>query len=88
MKDKNKKPDPIPESFATEEEAGEFWDTHSTADYEEYLERVDMTMQKRSDERSIALHKEIAKKLRSNPDLWDIPVNCVRNCVFNPIVYK
>ena len=32
-----------------------------------------MNMQKRSDERSIALHKEIAKKLRSNPDLWDIP---------------
>lgn len=32
-----------------------------------------MNMQKRSDERSIALHKEIAKKLRDNPDLWDIP---------------
>ena len=32
-----------------------------------------MNMQKRSDERSIALHKEIAKKLRNNPALWDIP---------------
>jgi len=32
-----------------------------------------MNMQKRSDERSMALHKEIAKKLRSNPSLWDIP---------------
>lgn len=32
-----------------------------------------MSMQRRSDERSIALHKEIADKLRSNPALWDIP---------------
>lgn len=32
-----------------------------------------MNMQKRSDERSIALHKEIAEKLKSNPALWDIP---------------
>jgi hypothetical protein len=31
-------------------------------------------MQRRSDERSIALHKEIAKKLREHPDLWDIPI--------------
>jgi hypothetical protein len=32
-----------------------------------------MNMQKRSDERSIALHKEIANKLRSNPGFWGIP---------------
>lgn len=30
--------DPLPETFLTEEEAGEFWDTHSTMEYEEYLE--------------------------------------------------
>ena len=30
--------DALPESFATEEEAGEFWDTHSTMDYLDYLE--------------------------------------------------
>ena len=34
-----------------------------------------MNMQKRSDERSKALHKEIANKLRSNPELWDVPKN-------------
>jgi len=36
--DKNKGIDPLPDSFATEEEAGAFWDAHSTSDYEEYLE--------------------------------------------------
>lgn len=30
--------DPLPDSFETEEEAGAFWDTHSTVDYEQYLE--------------------------------------------------
>ncbi|MBL7095334.1 hypothetical protein ISS22_15325 [candidate division KSB1 bacterium] len=32
-----------------------------------------MNMQRWSEKRSIALHKAIEKKLRSNPDLWDIP---------------
>jgi hypothetical protein len=44
MKSKNKsneRVDPIPDIFASEEEAGEFWDTHNTSDYEEYLEPVD-----------------------------------------------
>ncbi len=34
-----------------------------------------MNMQKRSEERSKELHREIATKLRRNPDLWDIPKN-------------
>lgn len=34
-----------------------------------------MNMQRRSDERSKMLHKEIAKKLENNPRLWDIPKN-------------
>jgi hypothetical protein len=33
--------DPLPDSFATDEEAGEFWDTHSLTDYEEHLESSD-----------------------------------------------
>lgn len=33
MKEKNKKRDPMPSPDATPEEIGEFWDTHSLADY-------------------------------------------------------
>lgn len=33
--------DPLPDEFCSEEEAGEFWDTHSITDYEEYLEPVE-----------------------------------------------
>ena len=37
----DKKIDPLPDEFSSEEEAGEFWDTHSITDYEEYLEPVE-----------------------------------------------
>ena len=41
MGNKNKAIDPLPDTFASEEEAGEFWDTHSTEDYAEYFVPVD-----------------------------------------------
>ena len=37
MKKSKKKIDPLPERFNSLEEAGEFWDTHDTTDYEEYM---------------------------------------------------
>ena len=43
MPNKKKVIDPLPETFASEEEAGEFWDTHSLADYEEFLEPAGIT---------------------------------------------
>lgn len=36
------KKDPIPEHFSNAEEAGEFWDTHSAADYWDEMEEVEM----------------------------------------------
>ena len=41
MKSSDKKMDPLPDAFASEEAAGEFWDTHSLVDYEEHLESAD-----------------------------------------------
>jgi len=38
MNNKNNPIDPLPDSFASEAEAEEFWDTHGTMDYAEYLE--------------------------------------------------
>jgi len=37
----NKKVDPLPDEFRSEEEAAEFWDEHSITDYEEFLEPVE-----------------------------------------------
>ena len=41
MPNKKKAIDALPASFASEEAAGEFWDTHSLADYAAYLEPAD-----------------------------------------------
>jgi hypothetical protein len=44
------KRDPIPEHFDSPEKAGEFWDTHSAADYWDEMEEVEMEidLQKRT----------------------------------------
>lgn len=42
MNDKqNFQQDELPDEFTSLEEAGEFWDTHSITDYEEFLEPVE-----------------------------------------------
>jgi hypothetical protein len=38
----NTKKDPIPEHFNSDEEAGEFWDTHSAADYWNEMEEEEI----------------------------------------------
>jgi hypothetical protein len=45
--DKRPEPDPLPESFATLQEAGEFWDTHSSAEYEIEMEETDLEVRAR-----------------------------------------
>jgi len=42
MANTNEPVDPLPDEFASEEEAAEFWDTHSLTDYAEFLEPVDL----------------------------------------------
>ena len=39
---KNKRRDQIPEEFPSIEEAAEFWETHSLADYEDLTEEVEV----------------------------------------------
>jgi len=40
--------EPLPENFRSLEEFWTFWDTHSTADYEDFMEDVDMDVAIRS----------------------------------------
>ena len=37
-----KPPDPLPEHFESLEEAGKFWDTHDSADYEEFMRDIEV----------------------------------------------
>ncbi len=64
MENKNKIIDPLPDSFATEEEAGAFWDAHSVMDYAEYLKPVNdvIKIEKRVFEVQVA--EDVFKKLQ------------------------
>jgi len=50
MSEDKKQRDPIPESFANIEEAADFWDSHSTADYDDLMCDVhfDVDIQRRT----------------------------------------
>ena len=77
MKNTDRKIDPLPDEFASDEEAGTFWDTHSLTDYEECLETADLnvTIQRRHfeievDEQSfIAVRQNAQKQHKPAKDL-------------------
>ena len=71
MADTNKHVDPLPGEFRSEEEAAEFWNTHSITDYEEFLEPVDLEVDLKRrhfeievDEESFLVLRDRAKKLQ------------------------
>ncbi|NCO34939.1 MAG: hypothetical protein AUJ92_12800 [Armatimonadetes bacterium CG2_30_59_28] len=65
MATREKHRDPIPDSFASIEEAGEFWDTHSTADYEHLMKDVhfDVNLQRRTF--LVPIEGEIAREINT-----------------------
>jgi hypothetical protein len=65
MRDKDKHIDPLPDEFASEEQAAEFWDTHSIADYEGSLEPVDVDVALRRRHFEIEVDEESFLALRS-----------------------
>jgi len=58
------KRDPIPENFASIEEAAEFWETHSLADYWDVTKEVhfDVNLKPRIDEDILQKVKKIASQ--------------------------
>ncbi len=63
--------DPLPDEFKSEDEAAEFWDTHSLTDYEEFLEPVDLEVDLKRrhfeievDQESFLALRDCARKLQ------------------------
>ena len=78
MPNKNKIIDPLPESFASEWEAGEFWDTHSSEDYAEHfvpVDDVEFRIEKRTYE--VEVSKEVFEKLQAKAASSHQPVRKV-----------
>ncbi|MFN3476567.1 MAG: CopG family antitoxin [Candidatus Methylomirabilales bacterium] len=57
--------DPLPENFSSLEEFWAFWDTHSTADYEDLMEDVDVHVDIRSSKIYCAVAKDIIAQVRT-----------------------
>lgn len=57
--------DPLPENFGSLEEFWAFWDTHSTADYEDLMEDVEMRTDIQSNKIYCAVAKDLITQLRT-----------------------
>jgi len=68
MGNKNKTIDPLPDSFATEEEAGAFWDIHSTMDYLEYFEPADDVIEIKNRVFEVQIAEDVFQKLRQQAE--------------------
>lgn len=77
MKGKSKTIDPLPDSFASEEEAGEFWDSHSTMDYVEYLEPVDDVIAIEAQIYEISVKADIFQRLQQKAQGLHEPIPIV-----------
>jgi hypothetical protein len=76
-----KKLDPLPDSFLSAEEAGEFWDTHSTSDYEDQLQPVDMTINIKRRHFEIEIDRESFMALNAYAKKVNKPVNILASSI-------
>jgi len=63
MPNNTKPKDELPETFASYEEAGDFWDTHDSTDYLEYLIPVDVEVKLLRRHYEIEVEEEVMKAL-------------------------
>jgi hypothetical protein len=61
---KNKQRDPLPDNFDSLEVFWDFWDTHSSADYEDLMESVDIEVSLSSDTMYCAIAKDVLGPIR------------------------
>ena len=73
--------EPLPEAFASEDEAGEFWDTHSTADYEEYLEPIDAVIDIRQRRFEIEIDEDTFLALNKYARKVNMPVKSIASSI-------
>ena len=66
MEKKDKKRDPMPPPDATPEEIGEFWDTHSLADYWDETNEVDFQVNLKLKHNLIPVEREIVEQINAH----------------------
>jgi hypothetical protein len=74
MKAKDRPLPPLPAEFPSEDQAAEFWDTHSLADYADTLEPADVELDLRRRHFEIEVDEESFLALRSFAQKRHAPV--------------
>ena len=73
MTEKDKKRDPMPPPNATPEEIGEFWDTHSLADYWDETNEVDFQVNLKPKHNQIPVEREVSDQVNTSATKPDLP---------------
>ena len=76
---RKKQIDPIPEEFASYEEAAEFWDTHDTTAYPDVFRTVEMKSELRRRRYEIEIEADVIQKLRVQARRKGISLNHLAN---------
>jgi len=67
--------DPIPDTFSSLEEAGEFWDTHDTMDYPDAFQTVEVTAERRNRYYEVEIDMTVAQALRDKARQQGVSAN-------------
>lgn len=70
-----KRIDPIPDTFSSLEEAGEFWDTHDTMDYPDAFQTVEVTTERRNRYYEVEIDMSVAQALRDKARQQGVSTN-------------
>lgn len=73
MRNKKRPVDPIPDEFASYEEAAAFWDTHDTTDYPEAFKTVKVKAELRRRHYEVEVEAELMKVLRKRAQAKGVP---------------
>jgi predicted DNA binding CopG/RHH family protein len=79
MKNKKKHVDPIPDEFASYEEAAEFWDTHDTTDYPEAFKTVEVKTELRKRHFEVEVEADIMRELQKRAQQKGVPTKRLVN---------
>ena len=76
MPNSGKRVDPIPDEFATYEDAAAFWDTHDTTDYPDAFQTVEVeevTLRQRRYE--VEIDEDVLRMLQEHARQREIPIS-------------
>ncbi len=71
--------DPIPDNFSSLEEFWQFWDTHSSADYEDLMTTVDVEIDLLSSKAYCAISRDILDRVRTRARQQGVSVETLVN---------